>query len=349
MSELGVETRWEVIGGDAEFFATARTIQTGLQGADRLVSDAMRQHYLAMNQVSAMRLPLDADLVLVHDAAPVSLVEHRPAGGRWVWWCHVDLSAPQRKIWRFVRPYATRFDAVVFAMPKFAARLAIPQFIVYPSIDPLSERNRDLDRREVHAVLEALGVPSDKPFLLQVGSFDTARDPLGAIDAYRIVKRHHDVRLVLAGGETAEMPDGDGFLERIREAAAADADLVVLDLPPEADVQINALQRAATVVLQKSVRDGVALTVAEAMWKGKPVVGGNTGGIPVQVVSDVTGYTVNSVAGTAYAVRHLLSNPEMIARMGSAGREHVRRNFLITRHLADYLALLTHLTGGKVA
>jgi trehalose synthase len=145
------------------------------------------------------------------------------------------------------------------------------------------------------------------------------------------------------------MPDGDGFLERIREAAAADADLVVLDLPPEADVQINALQRAATVVLQKSVRDGVALTVAEAMWKGKPVVGGNTGGIPVQVVSDVTGYTVNSVAGTAYAVRHLLSNPEMIARMGSAGREHVRRNFLITRHLADYLALLTHLTGGKVA
>jgi trehalose synthase len=344
LNTLGIETRWEVVGGDAEFFATSKAILAALQGAERIITDAMCEHYLEMNRITARKLSLDADLALVHDAPPVSLVDHRPAEGKWLWRCYLDVSAPHRKTWKFVRQYVARYDGVVFSLPKFVPRLPLSQFIIYPSIDPLSDKNRELTRREVRTITESLGVPLDKPLLLQVGPFDQHRDPLGAIDAYRIVKRHHDVRLVLAGGGTADGLESSELLAEVREAASQGPDVVVLNLPPEAYLQINALQRAATIVLQKSVRDGVALTVTEAMWKGKPVIGGATGGIPVQIIDDLTGYTVNSVAGAAYSVRHLLNNPELIARMGAAGREQVRRNFLITRHLADYVALLAHLT-----
>lgn len=345
MNDLGVETAWEVIGGDAEFFATTRALHAALQGAERVVTEEMRQHYLEMNEITSQKLRLAADLVIVHDPPPASLIEHRSVEGKWIWRCHVDLSAPQRKIWKFVRQYVARYDGVVFSLPKFAPRLPVPQFIIHPSIDPLSEKNRELSRREVRAILESLGVPQDKPILLQVGQFDHYRDPVGSISAYRIVKKHHDVRLVLAGGGTTDGLESPEVLAEVQEAASRDPDIVALDLPPEAHLQINALQRAATIVLQKSIRDGVALGVAEAMWKGKPVIGGATGGIPVQIIPDVTGYTVNSVAGTAYGVRHLLNSPESIARMGAAAREQVRRNFLITRQLSDSLALLLHLTG----
>jgi trehalose synthase len=346
MSQLGVETAWEVVGGDAEYFAAGRAIQAALQGAERPVSEAMRAHYVDMNARTARKLGLQGDLVVVHDALPLSLVEHRPPDGKWVWRCHADVSAPQRKVWKFVRQFALRYDAAVFSLPRFAARLPVRQFLIYPSIDPLSERNRELSRREVAAGLARLGVSQDKPILLQVGPFDALRDPLGVVEAYRLVRRHHDVRLVLAGAGPPDGPDGPPLLAAAREAAAGDPDIVVLDLPADADLETNVLQRAATVVLQKSIRDGAALTVAEAMWKGKPVVGGNTGGIAAQVVHDATGYLVNSVAGAAYAVRRLLSSPELVPRLGAAGREQVRRGFLVTRHLGDYLALLAHLTGG---
>src|SRR5260370_22670867 len=176
-----------------------------------------------------------------------------------------------------------------------------------------------------------------------VCSSDLSRDPIGVVNAYRIVKKHHDVRLVLAGGGGDGPESGEVFAE-LREADARDPDIVALELPPDAQLQINALQRAATIVLQKSVRDGFAIGVAEAMWKGKPVIGGAVGGLPAQIADGVTGYTVRSAEGAAFWLRHLLNNPELIARMGGVGREHVRRNFLITRHLSDYLALLAHLT-----
>ncbi|HLC40121.1 MAG TPA: glycosyltransferase, partial [Methylomirabilota bacterium] len=235
-------------------------------------------------------------------------------------------------------------DAAVFSLPSFAQRLPIPQFVVYPSIDPLSEKNRALSKNEVGRILDSLQIPPDKPILLQVSRFDRFKDPLGVIDAYRIVKRYHDVRLILAGGGAADDPEGAEVLSEVRNAAERDPDIYVLDLPPDAHRQINALQRAATIVIQKSTREGFGLTVAEAMWKGKPVIGGATGGITTQIVYGVTGYTVNSVEGAAYRIRYLLSNPELMRKMGEAGREHVRRNFLITRHLRDYLSLLVHLT-----
>jgi trehalose synthase len=293
--------------------------------------------------VNAKKLALEADLVLVHDVQPITLVEHRPAHGRWVWRCHFDCSRPSRRAWTFMRSYANHFDAAVFSLPKFARRLGIPEYVIAPSIDPLSEKNRELSSREVMTILRTLAVAQDRPYLLQVGSFTPAEDPLGVVNAYRLVKKHYNVRLVLAGTVEADHDSAETVAE-LREAAQHDPDIVLLELPPDAHLQINALQRGAAIVVQKSVHEGFGLGAAEAMWKGKPVVGGFAGGLPQQIVYDVTGYTVHSVEGAAFRLRHLLNNPELIARMGAAGREHVRRSFLLTRHLTDYMALLIHLT-----
>lgn len=343
LSDLGIDASWEITGGDPGFYATAGALRAALEGAERALSDQALDHYVEMNRLNAKKLQLEADLVLVHDVEPATLVAHRPAGGRWVWRCHFDCSRPQRRAWSFWRTVVNQFDAAVFALPSFGRRLAIPQYVIYPSIDPLSEKNRDLSPREVATVLHSLGVAQDKPLLVQIGPFTAARDPLGVVNAHRLVKKHYNVRLVLAGtvGNDRESLD---VLADLREAAHHDPDVVVLELPPDADVQINALQRAATIVLQKSVREGFGLSAAEAMWKGKPVIGGFAGGLSHQIIYDATGYTVHSVEGAAFRIRHLLNNPELIARMGAAGREHVRRSFLVTRHVTDYLALLIHLT-----
>jgi len=343
MADLGVDAAWEITGGDPGFYATAAALRAALDGAERVLTDEALDHYVEMNRVNAKKIALDADLVLVHDVLPATLVEHRGAQGRWVWRCHFDSSRAQRRAWTFLRPYVNQFDAAVFSLPKFGRRLGIPKYVIAPSIDPLSEKNRDLTAREVTTFLRGLGITQDRPILLQVAPFTAAEDPLGVVNAYRLVRKHYHVRLVLAGTGDADRESRETLAE-LREAASHDPDITVLELPPDAHVQINALQRAATIVLQKSVHEGFGLGAAEAMWKGKPVVGGVAGGLTQQIVYDVTGYTVHSVEGAAFRLRHLLNNPELIARMGAAGREHVRRSFLVTRHLTDYMALLIHLT-----
>jgi trehalose synthase len=344
MGDLGVKTDWEVIAGDPEFFATTKAFHNALQGAEQVFTEAMLDHYIEVNRANADRLRPAGDLVLIHDPQPAAMIEARRPEGKWAWRCHIDLSTPQRRAWAFLRRFVVRYDAAVFSLPAFAQQLPIPQFLAYPSIDPLAAKNRRMSGKEVRKILDALRVPDDKPLLLQVSRFDRFKDPIGVINAYRMVKRYHDVRLVLAGGGAADDPEGARVLEDVREAAGRDPDVFLLDLPSNAHLQINALQRAATIVIQKSTREGFGLTVAEAMWKGKPVIGGATGGITAQIVYGVTGYTVSSVEGCAYRIRYLLSNPQLMRRMGEAGREHVRQNFLITRHLRDYLSLLAHLT-----
>jgi trehalose synthase len=343
MTDLGIEAAWEITGGDPGFYATAAALQAALRGTERVLTDEALDHFVEMNRVNATKLALDADLVLVHDVQPATLVALRPGRGRWVWGCHFDASRPQRRAWTFFRPFANQYDAAVFALPSFSRRLNVPKYVIHPSIDPLSEKNRELPPREVTAILRTLSVPQDKPLLVQIGAFTAAEDPLGVVNAYRLVKKHHDVRLVLAGTSGRE-PESLEILDELRETAERDRDVLVRELPPDAFLQINALQRAATVVLQKSVRESFGLGAAEAMWKGKPVIGGFVGGLPQQIVYDVTGYVVSSVEGAAFRLRHLLNAPELMARMGAAGREHVRRSFLITRHLVDYMALLIHLT-----
>jgi trehalose synthase len=342
LSELGFDARWEVTGGDSSYYATTRSLQAALEGAERVLSDEGLARWVDMNGLNAKKLDLDADLTIVHDSQPASLVSAR-TGGRWVWHCHFDCSTAQAGPWAFFRRFADQYDAAVFALPGFGGRLGIPMYVVPPSIDPLSERNRDMTPREVSEILTSLGVARDKPLLVQVARFARAYDPLGVVNAYRLVKKHHDVRLVLAGAADGE-PERLELLSHLQEVAHEDQDVVVLELPPEAHRQVNALQRAATIVLQKSVHAEFELGAAEAMWKGKPVVGGYAGGLAQQIITNVTGYTVHSVEGAAFRIRHLLNNPELIPRMGAAGREHVRRSFLITRELVDELALGVHLT-----
>jgi trehalose synthase len=344
LESVGLEAQWDVITGNEEFFSTTKAFHNALQGQEQRISREMLQNYLEINRENGKRLSLEADFVIIHDPQPAGLIESRGnKKGKWVWRCHIDVSQPQRRVWDFLRQFVVKFDAAIFSLPRFAQRLPIPQFLIYPSIDPLSDKNREISPQEHDQILRRLKISQDKPILLQVSRFDRFKDPLGVIQAYRLVKKHHDLQLILAGGGATDDPEGEAVLAEVRQAAQDDPDIHVLLLPSDANLEINALQRVATIVLQKSLREGFGLTVAEAMWKGKPVIGGFTGGITVQLVYGVTGFTVNSVEGTAFRIHHLLDNPEVMARMGQDAREFVRRNFLITRHLGDYLALMSYM------
>ncbi|MBI4635233.1 MAG: glycosyltransferase [Candidatus Rokubacteria bacterium] len=342
LTDMGVETGWEITGGDPSYYATARALSAALEGAERTLRPEALAHWVEMNRLSGRKLTLDADLVLVHDVPPASLVEARKAG-RWVWRCHLDCSRPEHRAWLFFREFVERYDAVVVSLPGYGPGVAIPQYVIQPSIDPLSDKNRGLPASEIATILHGLGVARDKPLLVQVGALARSADLTGLVNSYRLVKRHHDVRLVLAG-TTRGGPDRAEARASLEEATARDPDIVVVELPPEAHRQINALQRAATIVLQTEESEGFELGAAEAMWKGKPVIGrATTEALRQLIIPDVTGYLVRSVEGAAFRMRQLLNNPELIPRMGAAGREHVRRAFLITRHLVDYLALMIHL------
>lgn len=343
MKALGVDARWEVIAGTQEFTDVTKRIADGLQGRPQAITNEMYSTYLDITARNAKALNLDADLVVVHDPQPAALIDHRK-GGKWIWRCHLDMGRPYRSVWTLFRRHVVKYDAAIFSMPGFAQRLPIQKFLIYPSIDPLTEKNRELSRAEIAQGLDRFGIAKGKPILLQVARFDRFKDQVGTIRAYRMVKKRHDCQLILAGSGVLHDPEGEAVLAEVQEAAGKDPDIHILQLPPEADREINMLQRAAAVVVQKALKEGFGVTVSEAMWKGKPVVGGTAGGVSTQIVDGATGFIVRSVEGAAFRIRYLLSNPGMMMRMGAAAKEHVRRNFLITRHLSDYLTILKLLS-----
>ncbi|GIX49444.1 MAG: glycosyl transferase family 1 [Candidatus Tectimicrobiota bacterium] len=338
---LGIRTTWEVISGSPAFFEVTKAMHNALQGDEVEIPRADLEVYLHGLQDNAKRLRLEADVVVVHDPQPAYLIQFGALDRRRaVWRCHIDLSQPYEPVWRFLRQAVSRYAMAVFHVAPFAQPLPIPQLLIAPSIDPLSEKNRELSEAEITAVTERFGIDRRRPLLVQISRFDRFKDPLGVIAAYRLVRQNFDCQLVLAGGPASDDPEGERVLAEVQEAAAGDPDIFVLSLPPGSDHEINALQRAATVVIQKSTREGFGLTVTEAMWKGKPVIGGAAGGIPAQVIHGVTGFLVHSPEGAAFRLRYLLSHPRAAQRMGAQGREHVRRHFLITRHVRDYLMLM---------
>lgn len=341
--ELGIDTRWEIIEGSPLFYQTTKSFHNALQGAPQIVSEEMFAEYDKVNRQNSRRLSFDADLVVIHDPQPAALVCKKKKGAKWVWRCHIDISAPQRKVWAFLKQHVEKYNGAIFSLPSFAQKISLPQILIYPSIDPLSDKNRDLDSREIETVLNKYSLPRDKPIILQVSRFDRFKDPLGVIEAYKLVKKYNDCCLVLAGGSAADDPEGTQVFYEVKESAGEDKDIFILDLPPDANLEINALQRAAAIVLQKSTKEGFGLTVSEGMWKGKPVIGGAVGGITVQIIYGRTGFTVNSVEGCAYRIRYLLNNSDGMIKMGQNAREYTRRNFLITRHLCDYLALMIYM------
>lgn len=335
---LGIDARWEVIEGDARFFEITKRVHNTLQGSPETVTKEMWDYHYDINKRNAGRIDLDSDAVMVHDPHPLPLIEFKK-NGKWIWRCHIDLSKPQANVLKRISRYAKQFDSAVFSVSRFAWPMEIDKFIISPSIDPISEKNRDLTEKELEEVSKRFGLPRDRPIILQVSRFDRFKDPAGVIEAYRAVKKYNDCVLVLAGSPATDDPEGEIVLAEIREAAANDPDILILLLPPFSDKEINALQRLSTVIVQKSLKEGFGLTVSEGMWKGKPVIGGAVGGIPQQIIHGVTGFLIHSVEGTAFRIRQLFNNPDMARSMGEKGREFVRRNFLITRQLKDYLSV----------
>lgn len=338
LKDLGIDVRWEVIEGDERFFDITKKIHNSLQGNFEDITEDMWQHHYEVNRRNAERLNLDADAVLIHDPQPAPLIEFRKSG-RWIWRCHIDLSHPVKEVCNYLQRYCGKYDASIFSVAKFARAMGIDEFIIPPSIDPISEKNRELTGEEIIETLNKFQIPIDRPIILQVSRFDRFKDPIGVIKAYRLVKKYNDCILILAGSPATDDPEGEIVLKEVQDYASDDPDIHVLLLPPFSDKDINALQRATTVVLQKSLKEGFGLTVSEAMWKGKPVIGGATGGIPLQIIHGVTGFLVHSVEGAAFRIRQLLNSPEMAHRMGEKGREYVRNNFLITRQIRDYLSV----------
>lgn len=333
--ELGIQARWDVIKGGNQFFDVTKKFHNALHGKAEEIRQADFDVFLETSRQNIDTLEIRGDIVFIHDPQPIALIKKK-AGNRWIWRCHVDVSAPDPKVWSFLHGFIVGYDAAIFSAPRFARSLPIRQFLISPSIDPLSDKNRELPQETVDAVLAKYGIVPDKPLVTQISRFDRLKDPLGVIEAYRLVKPYVDCRLILAGGTAVDDPEGMEVYREVMERAANDPDIHIL-LMPHNDIEVNALQRASTVVVQKSLKEGFGLTVAEALWKGKPVVASHVGGIPLQVTHRYSGLLSRSVEGAAYAIKQMLNNPEFSAKMGANGREHVKNNFLITRHVRDYL------------
>ncbi|SRR5579871_1502352 len=343
LNELGVRTTWEVIEGRPDFFAATKTLHNALHGRPEALTPEMVKAYWEVSEMNAEKLKdrLKKNLVFIHDPQPAGLLRHLKQGDqRWIYRCHVDVSSPFPPAWEFLGPIVSEYDASVFSHPSFAQRMAMPQFLIAPSIDPLSDKNKPLPEEFIRHTLERFGLDPRRPLITQVSRFDKLKDPLGVIEAFKKAKRFHPrAQLVLAGGAASDDPESAHILPAIQEAAGKDDSIHVLDLPPFSDLEINALQRASAVVLQKSLKEGFALTVSEALWKERPVVAMAVGGIPLQVIHGKTGYLVHTVEGTAAAIRRVLDNPLEAQALAKNGREHVRQNFIITRHVRDYMSL----------
>jgi trehalose synthase len=349
--ELGIDASWEIVEGNPEFFAVTKRFHNGLQGARVELNSRLLDAYLEVNRRNAERLApklKDADFVLIHDPQPAAFIRFfEDRKGKWIWRCHIDASRPDRAIWKYLREFVRQYDASVFSLAAFAQPLAHPQYLISPSIDPLSEKNMPLEPAEVAQTAQKFNLDPERPVVLQVSRFDRFKDPVGVIRAYRLARKHAPIQLVLAGGSADDDPEGEAVLAAVREEAGNDPDIHLLLLPADAHRTINALQRRADIVLQKSIREGFGLTVTEAMWKDRPVIGGETGGIVLQVVNGHTGFLVNTPEGAAFRIRYLLSRPRLRASMGLKGRRFVRENFLLTRHLREYLTMMLALRHGN--
>ena len=344
LEQLGVDARWNTIKGSEQFFQVTKKFHNALHGRQDKVTKEDFSLFLETTQKNIEELELYGDIIFVHDPQPVGLItKKKELGRKWVWRCHIDLSHPNKKVWDFLRPFVVQYDAAVFSAPAFSRELPIRQFLISPSIDPLSDKNKELDQQTIDSVLAKYAIPKDKPIITQISRFDYLKDPVGVIQAFELVRKSIDCRLVFAGGTASDDPESDKVLAEVRERAGNNPDIHILLIPPGSDIEINALQRASTVIVQKSHREGFGLTVTEALWKAKPVVASAVGGIPLQVKNRFTGLLSYEIEGTAYDIRQLLTNPDYARWLGENGREHVRYNFLITRHLRDYLLLFLAL------
>lgn len=349
MRDVGLKAQWKVIEGTTEFFGATKTIHNALQGMKKPLTEELKKTYLQQNVANARRMELDYDYVVIHDPQPLALISYyRKRYGKWIWRCHIDLSQPNPDFLEFLAPFISLYDASIFTMKQFvSSSLKIKEVaIIPPSIDPLSDKNKPLPDTVISLILNKYDVDPEKPILTQVARFDPWKDTLGVIDLYRLVKKKiPTAQLLLIGSMASDDPEGWIYFEKTARYAGADYDIHLLtDLVEVHDVEVNAFQRASNIVLQKSLREGFGLTISEALWKEVPVIASNVGGISLQVINSVTGFLVDNMKEAAKKTIYLLKHPEVAKTMGKKGREHVRKNFLITRHLEDYLKLFVRLS-----
>jgi trehalose synthase len=344
MNQLGVDTRWDIIRGSEPFFEVTKKFHNAIHNRTEQITQQDFDLFLEVSNKNITEFNAQGDVFVIHDPQPIALIERKQQlGGKWVWRCHIDVSNPDLKVWEFLRKYVIKYDGAIFSSPNFSQQLPIRQFLISPSIDPLSDKNRELMPETISSVLNKYQIEQNKPIILQVSRFDYLKDPIGVIQAFEIVRKTIDCQLVLAGGTATDDPESDKVLEEVREKAIGNPDIHILLMPSSSDLEINALQRAATVILQKSIKEGFGLTISEALWKGKPVVASAVGGIPLQVKNKLTGLLCYTVEGAAFDIKQLLTNPDYADWLGKNGREHIRENFLITRHIKDYLLLFLSL------
>ncbi len=350
MQNVGLEAEWQVIEGTDEFFNVTKASHNGLQGMELDFTSEMKDIWKQYNQKNAQAFEGDYDFIVVHDPQPAGLMHyHGRAGGKhWIWRCHIDTSHPNLDFWNFYTPFINVHDAGIFTMQQYVGPGVEldPLAVVPPTIDPLSPKNVEIPLADAKKVLTDFGIDLSRPLITQISRFDPWKDPLGVIDAYKIVKAQvPEVQLALVGSMATDDPEGWSFLDKTSRRAGEDDDIYILhNFHGIGAYEVGCFQAASDVLIQKSTREGFGLVVTEALWKAKAVIGGNVGGIPLQVIDGKTGYLVNSAQECGEKTLELLQNPQMNEEMGKAGREHVRENYLITRHLRDYLALFSQLT-----
>jgi len=341
LKELGIDTRWDVIKGGEQFFEVTKKIHNALHGRPEEITQQDFDIFMETSQKNIEALDIYGDIVFVHDPQPIALIKKR-SGNKWIWRCHIDVSNPNQRVWGFLENFMTNYDSAVFSSPGFSQRLPIRQFLISPSIDPLSDKNRELPQEIIDSVLRKYNIKKDKPIITQISRFDRLKDPVGVIEAYKQVKKYFDCQLILAGGSAADDPESGQVLEEVKTRSGHDKDIHILLLPQD-DIVVNALQRASDVIVQKSLKEGFGLTVAEALWKTKPVVASNVGGIPLQIKHKYSGLLCHSIDGASFAIKQFLANPGYAKKLGENGREHIRNNFLITRHIREYMLLFLSL------
>jgi trehalose synthase len=348
LTELEVVANFEAMVEDPEFRKVAHMIRRTLGGDAGYLAKEAKDLYLRRGDHFRERSRFNEDVVVVHDPEPLSLVRGKSSKNQyWVWRCHMDLSNPNEEIWKFLRPLVESHDAAVFSAQVFAYPLSIPEYLFYPCIDPLSERNKQLEPSYIQHVCEEFGIDRSRPVITQVSSFDRNQDPMGVIAAYRLAKKYVDCQLVLVGSIDTEGAAEPDVMAEVMDAANRDPDILVVNLPASSASEINALQSASRIIVQKSSRGGFGTTVTEALWKGKPVVASAVGGVPNQIIHKITGALVHSVEGFAYQIRYLLTHQELAEQLGKNGREHVQENFLLTSDVKRWLLLfqiLLHLS-----
>ncbi len=336
MNAAGIRTGWRVIQGRPDFFSVTKKMHNALQGGDINLTELKTQIYEEVAFENAARIHLDHDIVIVHDPQPLPLIRHFPKKAPWVWQCHVDLSHPHPDMWNYLAPLVERYDAVVMSMPEYAQSLSAPQRFIMPAINPFSTTNKDLGETEIDERLAHYGIPTDLPLVVQVSRFDKWKDPKGVIEAFRIARRQVDCTLVLVGNVATDDPEGQEVFSTV--CSSAEERIRILSVQDTA--LVNALQRKAAVVLQKSLREGFGLTVTEAMWKGATVIGGNVGGIKHQIEDGVNGFLVDSVEQAAARIVQAVKDEGLRERIGRKARESVTRQFLMTRLMEDWLDLI---------